>query len=75
MKNLVTRDHLAQEQGVLCFEMEAAGLMNELPTLVIRGIYDYCDSRKQKQWQGYAALTAAAYRTSASSHTSLQTKF
>ncbi|KAL4768572.1 nucleoside phosphorylase domain-containing protein [Aspergillus nidulans var. acristatus] len=62
MKNLVTRDHLAQEQGVLCFEMEAAGLMNELPTLVIRGIYDYCDSRKQKQWQGYAALTAAAYR-------------
>ncbi|KAB8071082.1 hypothetical protein BDV29DRAFT_179858 [Aspergillus leporis] len=41
--------------------MEAAGLMDEIPTLVIRGICDYCDSHKQKQWQGYAALTAAAY--------------
>ncbi|GKZ69116.1 hypothetical protein AnigIFM50267_004294 [Aspergillus niger] len=41
--------------------MEAAGLMNELPTLVVRGICDYCDSHKQTQWQGYAALTAAAY--------------
>jgi nucleoside phosphorylase len=41
--------------------MEAAGLMDGLPTLVIRGICDYCDSHKQKEWQGYAALTAAAY--------------
>ncbi|KAL4862283.1 hypothetical protein BDV12DRAFT_207322 [Aspergillus spectabilis] len=56
-----TRDRLAQQHGILCFEMEAAGLMNELPTLMIRGICDYCDSHKQKQWQGYAALTAAAY--------------
>ncbi|KAL3438073.1 hypothetical protein BDV09DRAFT_182992 [Aspergillus tetrazonus] len=61
MKDSVTRDRLARKHGVLCFEMEAAGLMNELPTLVIRGICDYCDSHKQKQWQGYAALTAAAY--------------
>lgn len=35
--------------------------MDELPTLVIRGLCDYCDSHKQKKWQGYAALTAAAY--------------
>ncbi|KAL4978738.1 purine and uridine phosphorylase [Aspergillus desertorum] len=42
-------------------QMEAAGLMNELPALAIRGICDYCDSHKQKQWQGYAALTATAY--------------
>jgi nucleoside phosphorylase len=61
MKDAETRDRLAYEQGILCFEMEAAGIMNELPTLVIRGICDYCDSHKQKQWQGYAALTAAAY--------------
>jgi hypothetical protein len=46
---------------MLCFEMEAAGLMNQLPCLVIRGICDYSDSHKNKQWQGYAALTAAAY--------------
>ena len=41
--------------------MEAAGLMNQLLCLVIRGICNYSDSHKNKQWQGYAALTAAAY--------------
>ncbi|KUL81425.1 hypothetical protein ZTR_09753 [Talaromyces verruculosus] len=61
MKDSETRDRLALQHGILCFEMEAAGLMDELPTLVIRGICDYCDSHKQKQWQGFAALTAAAY--------------
>ncbi|PCG88329.1 hypothetical protein PENOC_111470 [Penicillium occitanis (nom. inval.)] len=61
IKDSETRDRLAQQYGILCFEMEAAGFIDELPTLVIRGICDYCDSHKQKQWQGYAALTAAAY--------------
>ncbi|GFF93051.1 hypothetical protein IFM53868_07058 [Aspergillus udagawae] len=61
MKNSEMRDHLAQQNGILCFEMEAAGLMDEFPILVIRGICDYCDSHKNKKWQGYAALTAAAY--------------
>ncbi|GLA09572.1 hypothetical protein AnigIFM60653_011903 [Aspergillus niger] len=61
MKDSETRDRLADQHPILRFEMEAAGLMNELPTLVVRGICDYCDSHKQTQWQGYAALTAAAY--------------
>ncbi|GFF63247.1 hypothetical protein IFM51744_11107 [Aspergillus udagawae] len=61
MKDSELRDRLAQQHGMLCFEMEAAGLMDELPTLVIRGICDYCDSHKNKKWQGYAALAAAAY--------------
>jgi nucleoside phosphorylase/tetratricopeptide (TPR) repeat protein len=61
IKDSKIRDRLAQQYGILCFEMEAAGVMDGLPTLVIRGICDYCDSHKQKQWQGYAALTAAAY--------------
>jgi nucleoside phosphorylase/tetratricopeptide (TPR) repeat protein len=61
MKDSETRDRLAQQYGILCFEMEAAGLANELPTIVIRGICDYCDSHKHRKWQGYAALTAAAY--------------
>ncbi|QKX60456.1 uncharacterized protein TRUGW13939_07601 [Talaromyces rugulosus] len=55
------RDKLASEWGILCFEMEAAGLMDRLPSLVIRGICDYADSHKNKQWQRYAAATAAAY--------------
>jgi len=55
------RDKLEKEHGILCFEMEAAGLMNMFPCLVIRGISDYCDSHKKKRWQPYAAATAAAY--------------
>ncbi|KAN0066858.1 hypothetical protein V8E54_015030 [Elaphomyces granulatus] len=61
MKHGKTRDQLGKRHGMLCFEMEAAGLMNQLPCLVIRGICDYSDSHKNKHWQGYAALTAAAY--------------
>lgn len=62
MKTAVERDRLSAElDGVLCFEMEAAGLMNSFPCLVIRGICDYADSHKNKQWQMYAAGTAAAY--------------
>ncbi|CAG7990576.1 unnamed protein product [Penicillium salamii] len=56
-----TRDKLARELDILCFEMEAAGLMDNFPCLVIRGICDYSDSHKNKQWQKYSALTAAAY--------------
>jgi hypothetical protein len=41
--------------------MEAAGLMDTFPCLVIRGICDYADSHKNKTWQGYAAAVAAAY--------------
>ncbi|BCS21505.1 uncharacterized protein APUU_21937A [Aspergillus puulaauensis] len=63
IKDAQTRDLVAQGLGggILCFEMEAAGLVNQLPCLVIRGISDYCDSHKQDDWQGYAALSAAAY--------------
>ncbi|KIX05611.1 uncharacterized protein Z518_03583 [Rhinocladiella mackenziei CBS 650.93] len=61
MKHGGTRDKLAQQLGILCFEMEAAGLMDSFPCLIIRGICDYADSHKNKQWQRYAAATAAAY--------------
>ena len=61
IKHGSTRDKLSQELGILCFEMEAAGLMDNFPCLVILGICDYADSHKNKQWQGYAAATAAAY--------------
>ncbi|KAL3457024.1 hypothetical protein BJX64DRAFT_293534 [Aspergillus heterothallicus] len=61
MKDAEIRDQLAKKFDIICFEMEAAGLMNQIPCLVIRGICDYSDSHKNKTWQGYAALTAAAY--------------
>jgi nucleoside phosphorylase len=64
--NQVIRDSTMRDRinadlgGVLCFEMEAAGLMNSFPCLVIRGICDYADSHKNKKWQAFAAGTAAA---------------
>ncbi|KAG2021788.1 hypothetical protein GB937_004334 [Aspergillus fischeri] len=61
MKHGRTRDRLAEEHGIMCFEMEAAGLMDTFPCLVIRGISDYADSHKNKEWQEYAAAAAAAY--------------
>ncbi|KEY71713.1 hypothetical protein S7711_02941 [Stachybotrys chartarum IBT 7711] len=61
MKDGETRDRLAKQFDVLCFEMEAAGVVDSLPTLSIRGICDYADSHKNKDWQRYAAGVAAAY--------------
>lgn len=61
MRNAATRDMIARQENVLCFEMEAAGLMDDFPCLVIRGICDYADTHKNKRWQPYAAATAAAY--------------
>jgi nucleoside phosphorylase len=61
IKHAITRDGIAREEGVICFEMEAAGLMDDFRCLVIRGICDYADSHKNKIWQPYAAATAAAF--------------
>jgi nucleoside phosphorylase len=61
IKHAITRDSIARQEGVICFEMEAAGLMDDFRCLVIRGICDYADSHKNKIWQPYAAATAAAF--------------
>ena len=62
IKDAVTRDKLNESLGghVLCVEMEAAGLMDNFPCIVIRGICDYADAQKNKDWQEYAAAVAAA---------------
>ncbi|KAK2938621.1 G-protein beta WD-40 repeat [Fusarium oxysporum f. sp. vasinfectum] len=63
IKDAATRDSLFGDMGhqCLCVEMEAAGLMDRFPCLVIRGICDYADSHKNDRWQRYAAATAAAF--------------
>ncbi|EHK21100.1 uncharacterized protein TRIVIDRAFT_153345 [Trichoderma virens Gv29-8] len=62
IKDAVLRDKLYEtfDKNVFCVEMEAAGLMNDFPCIVIRGICDYADSHKDKRWQNYAATVAAA---------------
>lgn len=63
VKDGISRDVILQrlEDECICFEMEAAGLMNSIPCLVIRGICDYADTHKNDRWQNYAAATAAAF--------------
>ncbi len=66
LKNAVKRDALRDKFHVKAFEMEGSGIADatwyeEKSYLVVRGICDYCDSRKKDTWQKYAAVAAAAY--------------
>ena len=61
MKDAIARDRLIKEYNILYFEMKAAGLMNNFPCVVIRGICDYLDSYKNDTWQGYATVSAISY--------------
>jgi nucleoside phosphorylase len=56
----IERNRIQKEHDAICFEMEAAGVMDDYPCVVVRGICDYADSHKNKGWQNYAAATAAA---------------
>lgn len=60
MKSATRRDELAAREKVIAFEMEGAGLWDTFPTVIIKGVCDYADSHKNKKWQKYAAVTAAA---------------
>lgn len=60
MKSAVDRDLLAEDEGIVAFEMEGAGVWDSFPCVVIKGVCDYADSHKTKLWQRYAAATAAA---------------
>lgn len=63
VKNAVERDKIDQRYAnkIFCFDMEAAGLMNNFPCLIIRGISDYSDSHKNDEWRKRATAVASAY--------------
>lgn len=60
MKSAEDRDRIAKKEGIIAFEMEGAGVWEELPCIVIKGICDYADCHKNKRWQNFAAATAAS---------------
>jgi nucleoside phosphorylase len=60
VKNAFLREKIREKHGAICLEMEAAGLMNNFPCVVIRGISNYADSHKNDHWQRFAAAAAAA---------------
>lgn len=59
MKSGVERDSIAKSEGVIAFEMEGAGICEDIPSVIIKGVCDYADSHKNKKWQPFAAATAA----------------
>lgn len=60
MRSGEDRDEIARKEKVIAFETEGAGVWDSFPCVIIKGICDYADSHKNKEWQEYAAATAAS---------------
>uniref|UniRef100_A0A093VGA7 Putative SWI/SNF-related matrix-associated actin-dependent regulator of chromatin subfamily A member 3-like 1 n=1 Tax=Talaromyces marneffei PM1 TaxID=1077442 RepID=A0A093VGA7_TALMA len=60
MKSATHREEIANAENVIAFEMEGAGIWDKFSCLVIKGVCDYADSHKNKNWQSYAASVAAS---------------
>ncbi|KAL5043563.1 hypothetical protein BDW71DRAFT_210077 [Aspergillus fruticulosus] len=60
MKSGQHRDQIVKREKVIGFEMEGAGVWDNVSCIVIKGVCDYTDSHKSKVWQAYAAATGAS---------------
>lgn len=60
MKSGEHRDHLIKLDDVIGFEMEGAGVCNNILCIIIKRVCDYTDSHKNKAWQLYTVVTGAA---------------
>jgi nucleoside phosphorylase len=60
MKSGIIRDQISKETDVLQFKMEGAGVGDILPTIIIKAVCDDTDSHKNKKWQRFASVAAAA---------------
>lgn len=60
IKSARHRDELANTENCIAFEMEGAGIWDQLPCIVVKGVCDYADSHKNKEWQDFAAAMAAS---------------
>ncbi|KAK6501310.1 hypothetical protein TWF481_009151 [Arthrobotrys musiformis] len=61
MRDAEGRDKLRDIWGVSCFETESAGLNDDFPCIVVRGICDYSDDHKNEVWKPYSSVVAASY--------------
>jgi nucleoside phosphorylase len=60
MKSAEHRDQIASKENIIAFEMEGAGVWEELQCIIVKGVTDYADCHKSKKWQNFAAATAAS---------------
>jgi hypothetical protein len=51
--------HNREKEHAIAFEMDAS-LWDEVPCIVVKGVCDYADSSKHKEWRTFAAATAAS---------------
>ncbi|OJJ51876.1 hypothetical protein ASPSYDRAFT_96073 [Aspergillus sydowii CBS 593.65] len=60
MKSAQRRDEIARKEKILAFEMEGAGVWDNISCIIIKGVCGYADSHKSEAWQAYAAATGAS---------------
>ncbi|KAF5126281.1 hypothetical protein E5D57_010977 [Metarhizium anisopliae] len=60
VKSGIERDRLAKDHGIVAIEMEAIGICDVLPCIVVKGVADYADSHKNKSWRNFSAAAAAS---------------
>lgn len=60
MKSGQHRDEIVRKEKAIGFEMEGAGVWDNVSCIIIKGVCDYADSHKNKLWQPYAAATGAS---------------
>ncbi|EME84660.1 uncharacterized protein MYCFIDRAFT_135631 [Pseudocercospora fijiensis CIRAD86] len=60
LKSAERRDRMIEQDKVIGFEMESAGMWDQLPTVLVKSVCDFANVQKSKEWQPFAALTAAA---------------
>ncbi|KAI9373902.1 nucleoside phosphorylase domain-containing protein [Aspergillus egyptiacus] len=60
MKSGQHQDEIVKREKVIGFEMEGAGVWDNVPCIIIKGVWNYADSHKNKIWQAYTAATRAS---------------
>ncbi|KAL7932037.1 hypothetical protein V8C35DRAFT_308322 [Trichoderma chlorosporum] len=54
------RDSVAKKHNIIAFEMEGAGVWDELPCIIVKGVSGYGDGHKAKHWREWQHFAAAA---------------
>jgi nucleoside phosphorylase len=54
------REEITRKEKAIGFDIDGAGIWDNAPCIIIKGVCHYADSHKCKLWQAYAAATAAS---------------
>jgi nucleoside phosphorylase len=60
IRSTAERDKVTESHGIIAFDREGAGIWDEVPCVIVKGVCDDFDGRKSKVPQHFAAATAAA---------------